>query len=114
MIDTVVKNFKGEDIKNVEVDKEGKPVEKGMYTYRILIGSIVPSQQQGEVLTGEQKTKMGMLAQKIWGAGKEVELSAEEIVLAKERVGILGSPLDVIRVAEFLEPKGKEAPETTE
>lgn len=57
-----------------------------------------------EQATGEVKFQRFQLAQKINGQ-KEIELTSEEIVIIKERVGVLHSPLVVGLVYEMLEGK---------
>jgi hypothetical protein len=58
--------------------------------------------------TAEEKYKAGALAEKI-GSGSKVDLTAEEIVLAKRIVGASYSPLVLKQAFDLLDPASKGA-----
>ena len=55
--------------------------------------------------TGEDKYKRGKLGEKIINAIAPIDISAEDIVLIKERVGQLYGPVPVVVIYDLLEGK---------
>ena len=55
-------------------------------------------------MNGDERGKLGLLAIRVFEADGEMNISAEEIVLLKERVGRLYPPVVVARVFEALDP----------
>lgn len=65
-------------------------------------------------LTPEEKFKRGKLAEKIYSAKGEVEVSAEEVAEIKKLIGKAYGQLIVIRTWELLEGKPEALPEPTQ
>jgi hypothetical protein len=89
-----LKDMDGKDI------TEGK--EKKVLTLDKVCVNALLSENQDDRQSGEDKLKVFQLAKKIYGAG-EVEVTAEEIVLIKNKVGRFYLPLVVGQVYEILE-----------
>jgi hypothetical protein len=78
--------------------------DKPLLLDKVCVNAVL-SEIPDEKTTGESKLLRFKLAKKIYGAS-EVEVTAEEIVLIKDRVGKQYLPLIVGQVFEYLE-KGK-------
>jgi len=79
------------------LDEEKKPI-----TYRSIFITALNAQIKSEELKPEQKFKMFSLSVKIYEAD-EVDLNVEDLVLIKERVGLIFTPIIYGRVNELLE-----------
>jgi len=82
----------------MEADEQGNVTEA---TVRVVLVNAVLSPVQKE--SGMDKMKKYGLAQRIF-RDDEIELSAEDIVLLKERIGELYAPLVVGQLFQMLEP----------
>lgn len=93
---------------NIELkDMDGKPImetkDKPLLLDKVCVNAVL-SEIPDEKTTGEQKLQRFQLAKKIYGAG-EIDVTAEEIVLLKDKIGKLYLPLVVGQVFEILEGK---------
>lgn len=70
----------------------------------VLIGALLNTLKGDEHMNGEQKLKLYTLSMKINDTAAECRLSAEDVVLLKDRVGRAFPPLVVGRVFELLDP----------
>lgn len=95
--EVVLKNLDGEELKDASVKGESTNV-----TLKIcLINALLSPLGQGKTEAGTEKLKKFNLAKKI-NDNKEVDLSADDIVLLKNRVGEVYPPLIVGQVYELL------------
>jgi hypothetical protein len=112
-IDKVITNFLGQDIKKVDLDKNtGQQIESGWFTYLDLIGRLVTTIGQNETVTGETKHLLGQIADKLYSAGSEVELTTKQCQLIIERGELYATVLELFRLNQFIEgtlPEPKEA-----
>lgn len=74
------------------------------FTYQDAIYIALNNQQQNEVLTAEDKTKIFQLSIKLY-SGSEVDFTDTERVLIKERAGKILDPLSYGRILELFEEK---------
>jgi len=98
-VGVVFRNLKGEVLKDVDAD--GKTVDA---TLKDAIVNAVLSPGQDE--TGKQKVECYEIARRVF-AGGNVELSAEDIVLIKNKVGKVYPPLIVGQAYALLEGKAE-------
>jgi len=68
-----------------------------------VMGSLINVLRGDETLAAEQKVKMFELAMRIHGA-EQIELTAEDVSLIKERVGKAYPPMVVGRVFQAIDP----------
>lgn len=84
-------------------DIEDKPFPGGETLRTVLLGACLNTLRADELMDAKQKVELYLLSKKIAGRG-DVELTTEEVVLLKERVGKAYNPLVVGRVYEVLDP----------
>ncbi len=69
-----------------------------------LLAQLPNAQGQPEQLSGSDKVKHGMLAEKIYTAKEPIALTAEEIALLKDRIARHATSLTVMRAYALLDP----------
>jgi hypothetical protein len=84
------------DIKGEEL----KDKDKSVYAKDIMVNALLVNDEKAE---GTDKMERFLLAKKVSQATNEISLKAEEIVLIKEMVGKVYSPLIVGQIYELLE-----------
>lgn len=101
-----IKGLDGEPMQFVE--NEGKATEKKVtLTFKkVSTDSLMAMFQDEKDLTGEDKIKRAMLAQKIYSATDIVELSLDEAQQVKKVVNKLYGTMPYFRVHEILESAG--------
>lgn len=73
------------------------------------LDSIPREPQQGEKkISGSEKLRRGLLAEKIYGSDGPVELPIDDLALIKKLVGEMQTPLVVSQVFPEIDPKTKE------
>jgi hypothetical protein len=82
----------------MDVDAKGEPVQA---TVRLILVNAVASPVEGDKPI--DKFTKDELARRIYNAEKEVELTAEDVVLIKDRVGALFAPVVVGQIWRLLE-----------
>lgn len=92
-------------VSTVLTQYNGTPLMDGNVeaTVRDAIVNAVLAPTQGD--NGVMKMKKDELARKVYNAKEEVELTAEEVVIVKERVGEAFAPIIVGQVWRLLEGK---------
>ena len=116
-------NEKIVDFSDKAIDHEDTLLTVGIFS-RTALSSMYEDEK---TLSGDDRFKRGLLAKKINDqlgdnpaklAGRGVKIdddfTVEEIAMAKECVGKLGSPLIVVQVYEVLEGKSKAETDTSE
>lgn len=96
--DVVLTNLDGEPLK--DADAKGEAVDATLKMC-VINALLAPAQQGQKPETGVEKLKKYNLASKV-NDNEEIELSAEEISLIKDRVGELFPPLVVGQVFKLL------------
>ncbi len=91
---TPLKTFEGEDIQ----DETGKPITLRTACVRALLYTA-----PNDTTDGQKKFERYKLAEKIMGAKGHVELTAEELALIKQLVGVIYVTVLVGRIYEALE-----------
>lgn len=81
-----------------ELIENGKPLLAKQIVCNALLGSY-----EDEKLSGEDKVRRYLLAQKIYNSDSTVEVSSEDISLLKQLVAKLYTPLIVGQVYQLLE-----------
>ena len=76
----------------------------------ICINSLMSGYEDEKNLSGEEKLKRGLLAERIYTAKKIVDLTVEELKLLKDLIGKNPqyNPLYIMRAYELLDPVKKE------
>jgi hypothetical protein len=98
-VSETLKTFDGQAMK--DSDGQGNAIDA---TLKLALVNALLNPVQNE--PGVDKIKKYELARKIYKAGNEVELTAEEITLCKKRVGeVFPNPIVVGQVFEILEDK---------
>jgi len=96
-VNQVLKNLAGETLK--DNDGTGKAIDATL-KLAIINSVLAPVQNKNE--SGVEKVKKYELAKKVY-ANDEIDLTAEEITLIKQRVGEVYAPLLVGQIFEMLE-----------
>lgn len=102
-VNTVLKDHEGNPLKDREEDATLR---------KVLVFALLQDTRE-DAQNGEEKFRRFALAMKIQKAGAEVDLTAEEVALAKRQVGRICPTIVVGRVWEILEqrdPEGQSAP----
>ena len=87
------------------VDDKGRPKVKDVpMTLGIVAVMGLVNEREGEDLTGMQKFENYALAQRIYGATGALDLSAEQVVVVKERIGQMFSPAVIGSAWPMLDP----------
>jgi hypothetical protein len=84
-------------------DLEDKPFPGGETLRTVLLGACLNTLRADELMDAKQKVTLYLLSKKIAEKG-DVELTSDDIVLLKDRVGKAYNPLVVGRVYEVLDP----------
>lgn len=90
------------------IDKDGQDNAIDATLQTAIVNAVLSPLQQGQNEKGTEKVKKYDLAMKVYKSDGEVELSAEDIVLIKERIADVFSPLVVGQCFNLLENQGKE------
>lgn len=84
-------------------DLENKPFADGATLRTVLLGACLSTLRGDELMDEKQKVPIYLLSKKISEKG-DIELTAEDVVLLKGRVGKAYNPLVVGRAYEILDP----------
>lgn len=84
-------------------DLDDKPFPDGATLRTVLLGACLNTLRADELMDAQQKVKLYLLSKKISEKG-DAELTTDDVVLLKERVGKAYNPLVVGRVYEILDP----------
>lgn len=89
----------------IMVDMDGEVIkengDKPLTLGRVAINSLVSLSQADSQLSGEEKFKLGQLAQKIHSE-KDAEFEVEEIATVKKKIGQLYAPYIVFKAYSLL------------
>lgn len=92
----------------VLADQDGQPIKDGdqhaLTLGRASMMALMQSYPDDAAASTEEKARRGLLALKVYTAGKE-DLPAEDIALIKKYIGKLYPPLIVVRAMPLLEGK---------
>ena len=97
-----IKDLAEQPITETEAGPDGKPKIVNLTLSRVAVNAVLGSLPEDREISGEQKLKRFLLAQKILNA--EVELELEDVKLIKDRVGKVFGPLIVGRAFLLLDP----------
>src|SRR5690349_20123329 len=90
------------DLRQPIMDLDGKPMDDLTVGGAIEQALLIPAKGDDQ-LTGSAKLKLFLLASKLHGRD-ELDLAAEDVVLVKDRVGKLYTPIVIGRVWTALDP----------
>lgn len=88
------------------LDLDGKPIEGDLTLGSLSVNALLATLMdhgQPEQLSGTEKVRQAVLAQKIHSE-KTIDLQAEDVALLKDRIGRSYAPLAVMQAWQLLDP----------
>lgn len=114
-----IENLEGMPIPITEMNESGKEKKTGknVTLKSVSVNALYSMLEDEKKLSGEDKVKRHIIAEKIYKSTGAIDIKAKEIVLLKELIGKIYSPLIVARSYELLEKEeedGTNQPDSTE